>query len=213
MFLGGVSPLIVSMSPDTIQFHNGHLPVTHYSLTYEIDHPEKVTKAYISIYAPGIGEVQQFDVDVQPRGQIEFTLNATDFDFGPTVRFRVHCPYGDTGWFIMGSDPMNPLQIASSREIGNVNPAYIAARPGLAGGVPITIASGLIMKTCTPEAQVDSSPVDLQNVVAGDKRITALFPLEALDGRPVSLRHLEVKLVVNGPGIPAADVYNLNFEE
>jgi hypothetical protein len=213
MFLGGVSPLIVSMSPETVQFHDGHIPVTHYSLTYEIDHPEKVTKAYISIYAPGVGQVQQFDVDVQARAQIEFTLNASDFDLGPTVRFRVHCPYGDTDWFIMGSDPMNPLQIASSRQIGNVNPGYIAARPGVGYAVPITIASGLIMKTCTPEAQVDSSNVELQNIVAGDKRISAVLPSDALQGRPVTTRHLEVKFVVNGQGMPAADVYNLNFEE
>ena len=31
--------------------------------------------------------------------------------------------------------------------------------------------------------------------------------------RPVVGRHLEVNLVVNGPGMPAADVFNLNFEE
>jgi hypothetical protein len=213
MFMGGVSPLIVSMSPETVQFSNGHVPVAHYSLTYEIDHPEKVTKAYISIYAPGVGEVQQFDVDNQPRGQIEFTLNASDFDLGPTVRFRVHCPYGDTDWYIMGSDSMSPLLINSSRQIGNVNPGYVAARPGGSYGVPITIVSGLIMKTCTAEAQVDYSSVELQNVVAGDKRINAVLPADALQGRPVTVRHLEVKLVVNGQGMPAADVYNLNFVE
>jgi len=214
MFTGGVSPLIVSMSPDTIQFHNGHVPVTRFSLTYEIDHPEKVTKAYISIYATGVGEVQRFDVDVQQRAQIEFMLDATNFDLGPTVRFRVHCPYGDMDWYIMGSDPTTYFQSTSTREIGGVNPTYIAARGlGLAGGIPITIASGQIMKTCTPEAQVDFSGVDLQNIVAGDKRINAVLPFDALQGRPVTLRHIEVKLVVNGPGMPAADVYNVNFVE
>lgn len=212
--MGGVSPLIVSMSPETIPFHDGHLPVTRYSLTYEIDHPEKVTKAYISIYAPGIGEVQQFDVDVQSRAQIEFMLDASNFDLGPTVRFRVHCPYGDTDWFIMGSDPMNPLQIGTSREIGNVSPSYIAPHGYAPGaGMTILIASGLIMKTCTAEAQVESSNVELQNIVAGDKRLNAVLPLDALQGRPVTMRHLEVKLVVNGPGMPAADIYNLKFEE
>jgi hypothetical protein len=213
-FMGGVSPLIVSMSPDTIQFHNGHVPVTRFSLTYEIDHPEKVTKAYISVYATGVGEVQRHDVDVQARAQIEFLLDASDFDLGPTVRFRVHCLYGDTDWYVMGSDPTNYFQSTSTREIGGVNPPYIAKHmPGLSGGVPITIASGLIMKTCTAEAQVDSSRVTLQNIAASEKRISALLPFEALEGRPVTLRHLEVKLVVSGPGMPAEDVYNLNFVE
>jgi hypothetical protein len=214
MFIGGVSPLIVSMSPDTVQFHNGHIPVTRFSLTYEIDHPEKTKKAYISVYADGVGEVQQFDVDVQPRGQIEFFLDASNFDFGPTVRFRVHCPYGDSDWYTMGSAPVTSLQSNSTREIAGVNPPYIVRRPpGIAGGVPITIASAMITTTCTPEAQVDSSSVELQNIVASDKRITALLPFDALEGRPVTLRHLQVKLVVNGPGMPAADIYNLNFVE
>jgi hypothetical protein len=214
IFPGGVSPLIVSMSPDTIPIHDGHLPVTRYSLTYEIDHPEKATKAYISISAMGVGQVQRFDVDVQPRGQIEFLLDASDFDFGPTVRFRVHCPYGDTNWFIMGSNPMSYPQSLSTREISGVNPPSIALRgAGLAGGIPITIASGLIMKTCTPEAQVDYSGVDLQNVVAGEKRISAVLPYDALQGRPVAQRHLDVNLVVERQGMPVADVYNLSFVE
>jgi hypothetical protein len=101
--LGGVSPLIVSMSPDTIRVHNGHASVARYSLAYEIDHPEKVTKAMISIYAPGVGELQKFDVDVQASAQIEFLLDATAADLGPTVRFRAHCPSGDSDWYTLGS--------------------------------------------------------------------------------------------------------------
>jgi hypothetical protein len=214
-FTGGISPLIVSMAPDTIHFHDGHLPVTQYSLTYEINGAERATKAYITINSSAVGELQRFDVDVQPRGQIEFMLDASNFDLGPSVRFKVHCPYGDTDWFIMGSDPMNYLQAQSTRQISGVNPAYVRAQAGpLGAGLPITIASGLIMKSCTAEAEVDSSHVDLQNIVAGDKRITAQLPYDALQGRPVTLRHLEVNLVVEQPGrMRAADVYNLNYEE
>lgn len=204
------------MSPDTIRVYDGHPSVARYSLTYEIDNADKATKAYISIYATGVGEVQRFDIDVQPRGQIEFLLDASNFDLGPTVRFRVHCPYGDTDWYNMGSDPMPYSQTMSSREITGVYPPSIATH-GLAptGGIPITISSGLIMKTCTAEAQVDSSSVDLQNIVATDRRINALLPFDALQGRPVTLRHLEVKLVVSGSGarMAAEDIYNLNFVE
>jgi hypothetical protein len=97
----------------------------HYSLTYEIDHPEKATKAYIAIRVSGLGELQRFDVDVQPRGQIEFLLDASNFDFGPTVRFRAHCPFGPSDWFTMGGDPVEFPQRLSSEQIGNVTPAYI----------------------------------------------------------------------------------------
>jgi len=213
-FPSGISPLIVSMSPDTIPFHDGHVPVTRYSLTYEIDHPEKASKAYISVNAPGVGEVQRFDVDVQARNQIEFLLDASDFDLGPTVRFRVHCPYGDTDWYTMGSDPTNYMHSQSTRQISGVNPASTPAHNGAyAGGMPIMIGSGLIMKSCTAEAQVDSSSVDLQNVVAVDKRISAFLPYDALGGRPVTVRHLEVHLVVQGTGMAVADIYNLNYQE
>jgi hypothetical protein len=214
MFTGGVSPLIVSMSPETIVVHNGHAPPTRYSLTYEISNSEKATKAYISVYARGVGEVQKFDVDVKPQGQIEFLLDASDIDLGPTVRFRARCPYGETDWFVMGSDPVDFQQRMSSREIGNVNPGYWQMRPGpQAGGIPITIWGGQFTKDCTPEAQIDFSSVDLQNVTANDKQITGILPFDALQGRPITARHLEVNLVINGPGMPAADVYNLNYAE
>ena len=127
MFMGGISPLIVSMSPDTIPFRDGHVPAARYSLTYEIDHPEKATKAYISIYARGVGEVQRFEVDVQPRGQIEFLLDASSFDLGPTVRFRAHCPFGTTDWFTMGADPQEFPQSPSDQQIGSVTPVYVNA--------------------------------------------------------------------------------------
>jgi hypothetical protein len=212
MFTGGVSPLIVSMSPETIVVHDGHAPVTRYSLTYEINNSEKATKAYISVYARGVGEVQRFDVDVKPRGQIEFLLDASDIDLGPTVRFRAHCPYGDTDWFVMGSDPIDFQQRMSSREIGNVNPVYWEMRTrALAGGIPITIWGSQFTAACTPEAQVDFSSVDLQNVRVISKQIMGMLPFDALQGRPITVRHLEVNLVVSGPGMPAEDVYNLNY--
>jgi hypothetical protein len=233
MFGDGISPLIVSMSPDTIPFHNGNASPTRYSLTYEIDNSEKATKAYISVYARGVGEVQRFDVDVQPRATIEFLLDASNFDLGPTVRFRAHCPYGDTDWFVMGSDPMPYPQINTTSQIGDVGPAYVQKGHPSVGGVPITIAGSKFTRECTPEAQVDGSGVELQNVVAADRRINGLLPYDSLQGRPVVVRHLEVNLVVYGAGYKppttqvtprgvytiassagtSADVYSLNFAE
>ena len=68
-------------------------------------------------------------------------------------------------------------------------------------------------RECTPEAQVDGSTVELKNVVARDRQMNGLLLYSDLQGRPVVLRHFEVNLVVIGPGMPAADVYNLNFVE
>lgn len=214
IFLGGVSPLIVSMSPETIRVHNGHASVARYSLTYEINNAEKATKAYIIVYARGLGQIQRSDVDVQARGQIEFLLDASDFDLGPMVRFRVHCPGNDTDWFAMGSEPLGMPERLSSGQIGNVTPAYVAKgtyRPGVA--IPITIWGGQITRECTPEAQVDGTSVELKNVVAVDTQIRGQLSDNDFQGRPIVVRHLEVSLVVEGPGMPAADTYNLNFVE
>lgn len=212
--MSGVSPLIVSMSPETITVHEGHAPMSRYSLTYEIDHSEKVTKAYISIYVRGIGEVQRFDVDVQPRGSIEFLLDASNVDLGATVRFRAHCPGNDMDWFVMGSDPLEYPQNTTSRQIGDVSPNYVeVGRTPHAGGIPVEIWGSQITSACTAEAQVDGTSVELQNAVAGGKKIRGLLSYSDLQGRPVVQRRLEVNLVVQGPGMPAEDTYYLKFVE
>ena len=216
MFMSGVSPLIVSMSPETIPFHDGHLPPVRYSLIYEIGNSEKVTSAYISIYARGVGEVQRFPVDVEPHAQIEFLLDASSFDLGPTVRFRAHCPFGETNWFTMGGEAQQFPQRLSSQEVGNVTPPFVELVTGLqhdGAAVPIRIWGAHLTRECTPEAQVDGTNVELHNVVALERQIQALLSYSDLHGRPVALRYLEVQLVVNGPGMPAEDVYNLNFVE
>ncbi|HET6177714.1 MAG TPA: hypothetical protein VFE61_12320 [Candidatus Sulfotelmatobacter sp.] len=157
--------------------------------------------------------MQRFDVDVQPGAQIEFFLNASNLDFGPTVRFRVRCPSGDSDWFMMGSDPMY-AQTSSTAQIVSVYPGYVATRGyASAGGFPVTISGTKFTSECKPEAQVDYSAVELQNVAVYDKRISLVLPYDALEGRPVAARHLEVNLVVSGPSMPAANTYYLNFVE
>ena len=214
IFQNGTSLLIVSMSPETIVVHDGHAPIQHFSLTYEIDHSEKATKAYIQIYAPGVGNVQTFAVDAQPRGQIEFLLDASELDLGPAVRFRAHCPFGDTDWFTMGSPPAESPQPPSSQQIGDVFPPSIDKR-SIAHGVSVSVRidGARFTPECTAEAKVNDDAVELKNVKAENKRITAQFPGDALQGRPVAARYLEVLLVVEGPGMPSADTYNLGFAE
>lgn len=211
LFTGGVSPLIVSMSPDSIPIRDGHVPIGRFSLIYEIDNVEKATKAYISVYSRGVGELQRHDVDLQARSQIEFFIDGSNFDLGPTVRFRVHCPSGDTDWFVMGNDPLPSPQ---KQQIAGVSPGYVETRGRASGGGVLVSISGVsITRDCTPEAQVDSSAVELKDVVATNQMINLLLPYEALHGRPVAARYLEVNLVVYGPGMPAEDVYPLNLME
>jgi len=203
------------MSPETIPIRLGHAPMGRYSLTYEINGSEKATKAAVSIYLLGVGEVQWFDVDVQPRAQIEFLLDASKFDLGPSVRFRAHCPSGDTDWFVMGSQPLGYPENVSSRQIVNVTPAYLQASPGSPGsGVPIEISGSQITQECIPEAQVDETTVELKNVVALNKQIRGLLMYSDMQGRPVVARQMEVKLLVYGKtGMPSESTFNLNLVE
>jgi hypothetical protein len=213
LFMNGISPLIVSVSPETIVVHDGHAPMQRFSLTYEINNLEKATKAMITANILGVGEVQRFDVAVQPRGQIEFLLDASAFDLGPKVRFRAHCPYGVTDWFTMGEYPPEELsQRMTSQQIGNVSPGYVAVK-GQNGAVPVEIWGAQLTKECMPEAEVDSTTVELKNVMAGDKAIHGQLLYSDLQGRPVVTRRLELHLVVYGPGMPSADIYFLNFAE
>jgi hypothetical protein len=212
LFSHGASPLIVSMSPETILVHEGHAPMQRFSLSYEINDADKATHAYISVYANGIGEVQKFDVDLQPKNQIEFLLDPSQFDFGPTVRVRAHCESGYTEWYTMGSKPPVFFTHSSVREISSVYPNTVPARGSGDSGVPLDIR-GVITRDCTPEVQIDGSTQSLENVVVTDREIRGVLPYSALQGRPVLMRHLEVNLVVEGTGFRNGDIYYLNFSE
>ena len=132
LFPRGASPLIVSMSPETIMVHEGHAPMRRFSLTYEIHDADNATHAYISVCANGIGEVQKFDVDVQPKNQIEFFLDGSQFDFGPTVRVRAHCDSGYTEWYSVGSKPPVFFMHSSVRQISSVTaPAGVSGESGV----------------------------------------------------------------------------------
>jgi len=214
-FDNGVAPYIVSMSPETIFVRDGHAPMQRFSLTYEIGNPEKATRAEIQVKVPGVGEVQHFDVDIVAHAQIEFQLDASNFDLGPDVRFRAHCPFGDTDWFTMGVDPVSPPPRFPDPKAGTIGPQFVSVRGGQsAGGVQVQIWNPQITRDCTPEGQVDGRSIELQNVTAGDKFIRGLLLYSDLQGRSVAEHHFEVELVVYSPGTMArADLYVLPFSE
>lgn len=215
MFTNGTSPLIVSMSPETVAVHDGHASMARYSLSYEIDNPEKAKKAYISVYALGIGEVQHFDVDVEQHAQIEFLLDASAMDLGPKVRFRVRCPAGDSDWFTLGAPPQVGAQPSSGIQIDSVDPPYISPKSIIPGvGARVIVRGAKITHDCKLEADVADAPAALQNVAVYDREIRGVLPYEVLQGRGVAARYLEVNLVVEAAtGMPAADTFKLNFDE
>ena len=165
--------------------------------------------------------MQRFDVEAQPsgvqsRGEIEFLLDASSRDLGPTVRFRVSCPAGDTDWYPMGILPAGASSQISTPQIGNVTPGYIAAgssRPA-GTGVPVTIWGAHLTRACKPEATVDGTSIELKNVLILNNEIRALLLYSDLQGRPVSARYLSVNLeVTSTTGYICADSFRLNFKD
>ena len=210
-FDNGVAPYIASISPDTIVVHEGHAPMQKFTLTYEINNSDKATKAEIQVNVPGIGQVHRSEITVQPSGQIEFLLDASSSDLGPTVRLRAHCPSGDTDWLTLGDDPSDASQRVG-QGVPTVSPLYID-RHGQAGAVQVSIWSPQITKDCTAEAKVDGQSVELKNVSASDKQVRGQLLYSDLQGRPVAEHHFDVELVVYGSGMPRADSIQLKFAE
>jgi hypothetical protein len=216
MFMNGISPLIVSVSPETVNIYKGSALEQRFLVTYEIGNAEKVTKAAISVRGEAVGLLQKFDVAVQPRAQVDFLLTAGSIDLGPTVRFRVRCAAGDTDWYTMGILPTGVSSQISTPQIGNVTPAYIAAGnsrpPG--SGVPVTIWGAHFAQGCTPEATVDWTPIELKNVLILNNQISTLLLYSDLQGRPVSARYLSVNLeVTSATGMVNEDTFQLNFKD
>ncbi len=210
-FDNGVAPYIASISPDTIVVHEGHAPMQKFTLTYEINNSDKATKAEIQVNVPGVGQVQRSDIAVQPSGQIEFLLDASSFDLGPTVRLRAHCTSSDTDWLTLGDDPPDASQ-RMGPGVPTVSPLYVD-RHGQAGAVQVSIWSPQITKDCTVEAKVDGQSVELKNVSAIDKQVRGQLSYSDLQGRAVAEHHFEVELVVYGSGMPRADSIQLKFAE
>lgn len=212
-FDNGVAPYIDSISPDTVVVHDGHAPMQKFTLAFEIDNSDKATKAEIQVDVPGIGEVHLSQIEIQPKGQVEFLLDASSFDLGPTVRLRAHCPSGDTDWLTLGDDPPAAPERLAGQGVPTISPLYIDTRHGKTGSAAVSIWSPEITRECTAEAKVDGQTVELRNVMAGDKRIGGQLLYSDLQGRSVAEHHFDVKLVVYGSGMPRADLVQLRFAE
>jgi len=218
-FMSGMSLRIVSVSPETVNIYQGHALPQRFLVTYEIDGADKDTKAEISVRSDGVGELQRFEVAVEPHAQVDFLLNASSFDLGPTVRFRVRCPAGDTDWQAMGTEGTPISSQISTPQIGNVHPQYIAT-PGSrlrpAGvGLPVNIVGAHFTQECKPEAMVDDTPVELQTLLILDSEIRTFFLYRHLQGRPVSRHYLLVNLIVSSTKERGAygDTFYLNFKD
>jgi hypothetical protein len=216
IFASGVSPLIVKLDPATIVYRDGHLLGGRYTLEYDVLGIEKVKGIRIEIYSPGAGRLQLIDAPVEAHNTLTFDLDPGDRDFGPTVQFRARCPEGTTDWATMGLLPTDyPHRTDQALSVDSIYPPYIERNPNSfsGSGVNISLGGTRLTHECTPEAQVDGSPVELHNVLVRDRSIQTLIQYQDIRNGPVVARYLEVKLQLSGDKIAVEDLVRIPFAD
>jgi hypothetical protein len=188
----GVAPYIASISPETIVVHDGRAPMQRFSMTYEIGHAEKVTKAMLMVDVPGVGNVQSSELEVQPQAQIEFFLDASAADLGPTVRLRAHCPSLDTDWLTLGYDPPDYSERVLGRGAPTVSPLYIDApvgqRSGGRAGWNIWSADYAAMYARSPGRRARRGPAGRDGARPARSRATPVWRIAGTTRSRTSLR-------------------------
>jgi len=213
-----VAPRITSIEPETIEVRGGHASSTRFRVSYSIDSPERVTKAMLRIYAPGIGDVQHpVDVLVRASDILDFTLDTSE-DFGPKVSFRVHCPAGDTDWYTFGSPPQPYDPEANGKiKISNVTPRYVSSYNETGAensGTLVTIWAGdMITSECTAETEVDGHAVELKNTNTQHRQMQGLLMRSDVQQRSIAARYLEFKLILEGHGVATEAIKQVPFSE
>lgn len=206
-----VSPRIVSLSPETVTVRQGQASHEKYSLVYEINGSEKVERAEISVQVPGIGEVQRFDVPVQPRGEVAFFLDVPK-DLGPTLRVRARCPEFTTDWYTFGVREARYGLRISERYLGRVDPPYIEASSA-STPVPISLWSIHLTEDCKPEAEVDNITAEITSAGLRENTMQAMLSRKELNGRPLVGRYLEMQLIIRGEFGSITAAWILDFVE
>jgi hypothetical protein len=206
---GEVRPRIISISPDTMSVHDGVGTPGSYSLEYVINEIEKVESGMLQITAPGIGVLAKIPFTPSAEGSITFDIDPSRVDLGPTVAFRARCPEGETEWYTLGARLSDEERSLSGPRITGVSPDRISLTPTLmrnegeipaGAGVPVTIRGNQLTSDCSLDATVNGGSIELNNLLPDRNGFRGLLLYRDISNREVSARHLEVHLVVDGPG-------------
>lgn len=215
-----VRPAILSVTPATIDVSGGRASTTPFTVAYEIRHVEGVEKAEIRLHAPGLGDVFTTPVDVVEKGLATFEFDSGTHDFGPTIRVRATCPEGTTEWYTLGRDPSLPAPFSpTALRILSAGPGSIprpssefAASNWDQLATRVTIRGAGLTAACTPEADVDGSPVEILSVGWRGTYFEGTIANRHI-GRPMSPRYLELKLSLDGPGVGVVAIHRVPFTE
>jgi hypothetical protein len=207
---GEVRPRIISISPDTMSVYDGAGTPGSYSLDYVINEIEKVESGMLQINAPGVGVLAKIPFTPFAEGSVTFDIDPSHMDFGPTVAFRARCPEGETDWYTLGTRLPDEERSLPGPRITSVAPDRISLTRALmrnegeipsGAGVSVTIFGNQLTSDCSLDATVNGRSIELNNLLPQRNGFRGLLLYRDISNREVSARHLEVHLVVEGPGI------------
>ena len=214
---GQIRPVIVSASPETVDVVDGQLSGAVFDVTYRVENFDKVEQPTmkLQLYARGIGTLVTMDVPARPEGAERLILDSRH-NVGPPIRFRANCPAGTTNWYTLGQNPP-PLEqrISDTLLVANAAPEFIPSpqteQPGTV--VQVSVFGKRLTPDCTIEAQVNRSPVELQNVHYFDKRFQGLLRRDDFGNSVVTPRFLEMKLILHGTKTGVEAIKRILFRE
>ena len=161
-----IFPHIRDYSPTTVPFSDNNAVVGTFHVSYEIEAPELVTKARLELRSNGY-LVAWTDVPSVARGEADFKVEQA-VEIGPTVKFQVQCPNGDSNWMAIGG--MLPPPSSALPRIENITPDFVReegeleGRPnggGMDALVPFSIFGAGFQRDCTTHFTVNNgAPIE-----------------------------------------------------
>jgi hypothetical protein len=210
---------IGTVAPERLALSGDRVDVQTLTVSYSIPDPATVTEARLKLYVGEIGDIATQTVTPAEKGTTEFALQPTPHSVGPWVRFRASCPNGTTDWHALGQiTPDYDERMSTAFRIGNVMPQSIPWSEAMTdsqsgAGKRVKIWGPGLPADCRIEAEVNGSPVELNNVMYLNRQYEGLLMYRDIGYSTVSPRYAELKLVINRSGHRVMAIKRLAFLE
>lgn len=114
-------PHIRAVAPDAVPFSDNKAILRSFHVAYEIESPELLTNARLELRTDR-SLIARVDVPIQSHGEFDLHVD-NDVTIGPTIRFQLQCPSGETNWLAIGA--LRPPTSSAQPRIEDITPDHI----------------------------------------------------------------------------------------
>jgi len=193
-------PYIRAVSPETVPFSDNQASVGTFHVTYEIERPELLTNARLELRSNHVLGAYM-DVPIQAHGEADLKAEGA-VTIGPTVKFQLQCPSGETNWLAIGA--LRPAASSALPRIEDITPDHVpeeSDQETVNGGADARVRFLLFGAGFEPDCKArftvnNGQPNDAPTIFWGPKQIYADItrrPLSPFDWS--EQRYLELRLV------------------